>query len=104
VFRRFICGVPTHGLNKIFATLAREVDKEHYLESVQANFLQRSGSARFPRDEEFLAAFVVRDIYNYSRIRRYLLSKLENYQRKERINVAEYTIEHIRSHSDPPGI
>src|SRR5258708_1944431 len=95
VFRRFICGVPKHGLNKIFATLAREVDKEHYLESVQANFLQRSGSARFPRDEEFLAAFVVRDIYNYSRIRRYLLSKLENYQRKERVNVDEYTIEHI---------
>src|SRR5260370_36151131 len=41
VFRRLICGIPTHGLNKVFATLAKEINKEHYLESVQAIFLQR---------------------------------------------------------------
>ena len=94
VFRRLICGVPTHGLNKVFATLAREIDKDHYLESVQAIFLQRAAGARFPRDEEFRAAFVVKDMYNF-RNRHYLLSKLENYKRKERVNIDEYTIEHI---------
>ncbi len=96
VFRRLICGIPTHGLNKIFATLAREIEKDHYLESVQAIFLQRSGGARFPHDEEFQSAFVVKDIYNSpSRIRHYLLSKLENHKRKERVVIDEYTIEHI---------
>ncbi len=96
VFRRLICGIPTHGLNKVFATLAKEIDKEHYLESVQAIFLQRGAGARVPRDEEFEAAFAVKDIYNSpSRIRHYLLSKLENYKRKERVNIDDYTIEHI---------
>jgi uncharacterized protein with ParB-like and HNH nuclease domain/predicted transport protein len=94
VFRRLVCGIPTHGLNKVFATLAREIDKDHYLESVQAIFLQRSTGARFPRDEEFRAEFVVKDMYGF-RNRRYLLSKLENYKRKEHVNVDEYTIEHI---------
>jgi predicted transport protein len=96
VFRRLICGIPTHGLNKVFATLAKEINKEHYLESVQAIFLQRGAGARMPRDEEFQAAFVVKDIYNSpSRIRHYLLSKLENHKRKERVIMEEYTIEHI---------
>lgn len=96
VFRRLICGVPTHGLNRIFATLGREINKEHYLASVQAVLLQRSAGARFPRDEEFRPAFVIKDIYNSpSRIRHYLLSKLENYKRKERVIMEEFTIEHI---------
>jgi uncharacterized protein with ParB-like and HNH nuclease domain/predicted transport protein len=96
VFRRLICGVPSHGLNRVFATLAKEIDKEHYLESVQAIFLQKSAGARFPRDEEFQAALVVKDIYNApSRHRHYLLSKLENHKRKELVNIDEYTIEHI---------
>ncbi len=73
VFRRMISGLYATGLNKVFATLAKEIDKEHYLESVQANLLQRSGSARFPRDQEFQTAFVVKDIYNFLR-RHYLLS------------------------------
>ena len=94
VFRRAICGISTNGLNKIFATLAREIDKKHYLESVQSAFLMKLYGGRFPRDEEFRAAFVVKDVYNF-RNRNYLLRKLENYDRKEKVNVEEYTIEHI---------
>lgn len=94
VFRRAICGIPSNSLNKLFATLAREIDKEHYLESVQAAFLSKTGAARFPRDEEFRVEFVVKNIYNF-RNRNYLLSKLENDGHKEHVNVEEYTIEHI---------
>lgn len=94
VFRRAICGIPTNSLNKIFATLAKEIDKEHYLESVQANLLSRSGSGKFPGDDEFCAAFVVKDMYNYPR-RNYLLRKLESHGRKERVYVEGYTIEHV---------
>lgn len=94
VFRRLTCGVPTNGLNKVFVTLAKDIDKEHYLESVQATFLAKTRGGRFPNDEEFQAAFIVKDIYNL-RIRKYLLSKLENYDDKELVNVEKCTIEHI---------
>ena len=94
VLRRLICGIPTNALNKVFVTLAKEIDKAHYLESVQAAFLAKARNGRFPRDEEFRAAFVVKDIYNL-RIRKYLLSKLENYGQKELVQVENCTIEHI---------
>lgn len=94
VFRRLICGIPTNGLNKVFVTLAKEIDKEHYLESVQAAFLAKTRSGRFPRDEEFRAAFMVKDVYNL-RIRKYLLVRLENYGDKELVNIDACTIEHI---------
>ncbi len=99
VFRRLICGILTHGLNKVFANLAKglkDIDQEQYLEGVQQAFLLLEKGARFPRDEEFRASFVVKDMYNIrSRIRHYLFSKLENYQRRERVLIDEYTIEHV---------
>lgn len=94
VFRRVICGVPTNSMNKTFATLAKEIDKEHYLESVQVAFLQKDSYRRFPKDEEFRAAFMVKDVYNF-RSRNYMLRKLENHKSKERVNIEEFTIEHI---------
>lgn len=94
VFRRAICDIPTNTLNKTFATLAKEVDKKKYVESVTAAFLLKDSYRRFPSDEEFKAQFVQRDVYNLNR-RTYLLRKLENFGRKEPVNVEEYTIEHI---------
>src|SRR5205823_12406122 len=70
------------------------IDKDHYLENVQAALLSKGAGGRFPRDDEFRAAFVVKDVYNYSR-RNYLLSKLEGHNRKEQVYVEGYTIEHI---------
>ena len=94
VFRRVICGVPTNSMNKTFATLAKEIDKEYYLESVQVALLLKDSYRRFPKDEEFRAAFVVKDVYNF-RSRNYLLRKLENYGQKELVNVESCTLEHI---------
>lgn len=94
VFRRSICGIPTNSMNKTFATIKRELDKSRYRESVEAAFLAKDSYRRFPRDPEFVAAFVVRDVYNF-RSRNYLLRKLENEGRKEPITIEEYTIEHI---------
>ncbi|GCF11075.1 DUF262 and DUF1524 domain-containing protein [Dictyobacter arantiisoli] len=94
VFRRAICGIPTNALNKVFTTLGAEIDKEHYLESLQAALYTRTGSGRFPRDDEFRAYFVTKDVYNSPR-RNYLLSKLENYNRKEQVHTLNYTIEHV---------
>jgi predicted transport protein len=49
---------------------------------------------RFPNDTEFEKEIVTKDVYNF-RSRNYLLSRLENYNRKEPVNIDDYTIEHI---------
>lgn len=94
VFRRAICSIPTNSMNKTFATLSRAVNKDHYLESIQAHLLLLPSYRRFPKDEEFRRDLKSRDLYNF-RSRSYWLRRLENYGRKERVPVDEYTIEHI---------
>jgi uncharacterized protein with ParB-like and HNH nuclease domain/predicted transport protein len=94
VFRRAVCAIPTNSLNKTFATFARALKKDRYLESIQAHLLLLPSYRRFPSDEEFKRELKTRDLYNI-RSRSYWLRRLENYGRKERVPVAEYTIEHI---------
>ena len=94
VFRRSICSIPTNSLNKTFATFGRTLKKDRYLESVQAQLQSLPSYRRFPLDEEFEREIKVRDLYNFPR-RSYWLRRLENYGRKERVPVNEYTIEHI---------
>lgn len=94
VFRRAICGVPTNSLNKTFATMSKEINKEKYLESVQVVLALKDSYKRFPNNEEFIRELIVKDVYNF-RNRNYLLRKLENYKRKEVVDIESYTIEHI---------
>ena len=86
-------------MNKTFSTLLRVVDKENYLESVFAQFLLLRSYRRFPRDEEFKREIQVRDLYNF-RSRSYWLRRMENHNRKERVQVEEYTVEHIMPQND----
>ena len=94
VFRRAVCAIPTNSMNKTFATFSRALRKDRYLESIQAHLLGMPSYRRFPADEEFQQELAVRDLYNFPR-RSYWLRRLENYGRKERVPVDEYTIEHI---------
>jgi len=94
VFRRAICSIPTNSLNKTFATFSKALKKDRYLESIKAHFIMLPSYRRFPNDEEFKREFQTRDLYNFAR-RSYWLRKIENHDRKERVNVDEYTIEHI---------
>ena len=94
VFRRAVCAIPTNSLNKTFATFGRSLKKDRYLESIQAHLLTLPSYRRFPNDEEFRRELVTRDLYNIPR-RSYWLRRLENHDRKERVPVDEYTIEHI---------
>jgi len=94
VFRRVICGIPTNSLNKTFANLYKEIDKKDYLDSLKEAFLLRDSYRRFPNDEEFRRELIVKDIYSL-RNRNYLLRKLENFERKEIVNIESCTIEHI---------
>lgn len=94
VFRRAISAIPTNSLNKTFATFTKALKKDRYLESIQAHFLTLPSYRRFPRDEEFQRDMQTRDLYHF-RSRSYWLRRFENYDRKERVPVDEYTIEHI---------
>lgn len=99
VFRRLICGIPTNALNKVFITLSKELDKQSYYESFQVALLRKDSYKRFPSDDEFKREFVIKDVYNL-RNRNYLLHKLENINRKEKVYIEDYTIEHIMPQND----
>lgn len=94
VFRRAICAIPTNSLNKTFATFGRALKKDRYLNSVRAHFLAMPSYRRFPKDEEFVNEIKTRDLYNFPR-RSYWLRRFENFGRKERVQVDDYTIEHV---------
>jgi uncharacterized protein with ParB-like and HNH nuclease domain len=99
VWRRFILGLPTNALNKIFMNLYDKVKLDNYLHSIQLSLLQRSGIQRFPKNAEFLEALKNKDIYNIkSKNRTYLLERLENHNNREPVlidNNPDITVEHI---------
>lgn len=99
VWRRFILGLPTNALNKIFMGLYEKVDIENYLYSVQLALLSKTGTQRFPKNVECVDALRTKDVYNIkSKNRVYLLERLENYKNKEYVQIennSDITIEHI---------
>lgn len=95
VFRRAVCAIPTNSLNKTFATFSKVLKKDRYLESIRAHLLSLPSYRRFPSDEEFVRDLQTRDLYHFGTRRTYWLRRLENHNRKERVPVDEYTIEHI---------
>ena len=102
VFRRAICAIPTNSMNKTFATFGKALNKDRYLESIQAHFLTLPSYRRFPGDDEFRRDLHTRDLYNF-RSRSYWLRRLENHGRRERVPVDEYTIEHILPQNPDPA-
>ena len=62
-WRRFIIGLPTNALNKIFMRLYEDVDSQNYLESIQISLLKKKGSQRFPRNKEVINTLREKDMY-----------------------------------------
>lgn len=106
VWRRFILGLVTNALNKIFMNLYDKVDKENYLYSIQKSLVERSGSQRFPKDQEVIDALKFKDVYNINTKNRvYLLERLENFKCTEKVKIkdqAEITTEHIFPQNPDP--
>jgi hypothetical protein len=98
-WRRFIVGLPTNALNKIFMTLYDKVDVTDYLGSIQKWLITRPGSQRLPKNTEIIDVLRVKDVYNIkSKNRMYLLERLENFENTERVIIdgnEDITIEHI---------
>lgn len=97
IFRRAVCGLPNNSLDRIFMDVfcKMNMDDEYtYLENLNETFLELQAQKRYPRDKDFERHFWNKDMYNFPR-RDYLLRKLENYERKEPIEVNQYTVEHV---------
>jgi predicted transport protein len=95
IIRRLVCDLPTNALNKIFLAFGRSLSKDQYVESVAARYHLLTGTGRFPNDEEFKRDFEIRDFYNISKRRNYLLNKLTNFGTNEPVIIDALTIEHI---------
>ena len=105
-WRRFILGLPTNALNKIFMSLYDKVEHTNYLFSIQKSLLQRTGVQRFPKNSELIDAIKVKDVYNIkSKNRAYLLERLENFDNKEPVLIdgnQDITVEHIFPQNPDP--
>lgn len=97
-WRRFIVGLPTNALNKIFMNLYTEVSKDNYLYSIQKALLKKKGVGRFPSNSEIEIILAEKDLYNIqSKNKLYFFELLENYNNREyvKIDSPSITIEHI---------
>jgi len=106
VWRRFIVGLPTNALNKIFMALYEKINPSKYLYSLQVSLLQRTGAVRFPKNTEVTNALRDKDVYNIkNKNRTYFLERLENYQNTEPVAIEgndKITIEHIFPQNPDP--
>jgi uncharacterized protein with ParB-like and HNH nuclease domain len=98
VVRRFVCGVPTHGLNKIFAPLYEQARKsEDFLVGLKKTL--SSNTRSYPRDEEFRERLGTAPLYGGGdRLKKtkLLLERLEVAQgHKELVPGTILTIEHV---------
>ncbi|MCQ2787969.1 DUF262 and DUF1524 domain-containing protein [Helicobacter pylori] len=93
--RRAVCGLGSKGLNKIFPSFTKKINKDQYLESIEAHFLSlEKTTGKFPKDSEFRDSFITIDFYKLQK-KEYFFERLENFDTKEPVNTKECTIEHI---------
>lgn len=105
--RRFVVGIPTNALNKIFATAFSEItklrtDNQPYYDLFAYMLLRRTGSGRFPSDTDFKEAFATKNMYALRAAwRDYLFDVLENGESKDVRDISraleegDISIEHI---------
>ena len=99
IVRRGVCNIQTNALNKIFATLSKEVENNKLSDSkfsqvVLFVLLGKTSTGIFPRDVQFKEALISRDMYSFKQCK-YLLRKFISYENKKNVDINNLTIEHI---------
>ncbi|WP_341352164.1 GmrSD restriction endonuclease domain-containing protein [Helicobacter pylori] len=93
--RRAVYRPGSGGLNKVFASFTKKINKDQYRESIKAHFLSlEKTTGKFPKDSEFRDSLITIDFYHFKKIK-YFLERLEKFDTKEPVNTQECTIEHI---------
>ena len=110
--RRIICNLPSNVLNKVFATLHRDIlnhiskagngTEPTYSDVLIYVLLKKGRSSAFPTDEDVAGDFISRQVYKMpTNQRMFILERLENRDNNERYDVVKelteknITIEHI---------
>ena len=110
--RRIICNLPSNALNKVFATLHRDVinnlskavegTNPTYTDVLIYLLLKKGRSSVFPKDDEVKEDFATRQVYKMpTNLRMFILERMENRDSKECHDVVKQltektiSIEHI---------
>ncbi|WP_097689847.1 DUF262 and DUF1524 domain-containing protein [Helicobacter pylori] len=94
ICRRAVCGLGTNGLNKVFASFTKHIQKDEYFKSLKAHFVYLTEKQRFPNNDEFKKLFITIDFYHFQK-KEYFLERLENFDTKEPVDTQKCNIEHI---------
>ncbi len=93
--RRAVCGLRSSGLNKIFPSFTKKINKDQYLESIKAHFLSlEKTTGKFPKDSEFRDSLITIDFYRFKK-KEYFLKRLEKFDTKEPVDTQKCEVEHI---------
>ncbi|GAA8350954.1 DUF262 and DUF1524 domain-containing protein [Helicobacter pylori] len=95
ICRKKVCEPGSKGLNKVFPSFTKKINKDQYLESIEAHFLSlEKTTGKFPKDSEFKDSFITIDFYKFKK-NKYFLERLENFDTKEPVDTQKCNIEHI---------
>lgn len=96
MIRRFVCGVPTYGLNKVFPALYAQVSQNT---SVIAGLKDALRTKNYPRDAEFRERFVSSKLYgsgDRTEKTKIILERLEeSFEHLEPVAFSSLQIEHV---------
>jgi len=104
--RRIICDLPSNALSKVFLALANDVSRlggtDNFVNKMKYILTSKEGKARFPKDDEFDAGLLCKNVYQMPKqYKAYLFERFENGDSFEyrsiydRLDGGDYTIEHI---------
>ncbi|WP_187920381.1 DUF262 and DUF1524 domain-containing protein [Helicobacter pylori] len=98
ICRRAVCGLGSNGLNKIFPSFTKKIDKNQYLESIKVHFLSlEKTTGKFPKDSEFKDSLITKELYDPKKTKKIksFLERLEKFDTEEPVDTQECTTEHI---------
>ena len=99
IVRRQFCGLPTASLNKAFISLINSLKDENIKESILVSLLKFNNTQIFPKNSDFKANFIHKDIYNM-KSKNAILKIIEDHSNKEELKSSNYTVEHILPQGD----
>ncbi|GHQ99562.1 hypothetical protein VN1241_11950 [Helicobacter pylori] len=67
ICRRAVCGFGTNGLNKVFLSFTKHIQKNEYFKSLKAHFGYLTEKQRFPNNDEFKDCFITIDFYRFKK-------------------------------------
>lgn len=101
ILRRLICSKPTNALNKICISLIKKIasffdnnKSDNFIDYMSLSLIDLKGSGEFPDDSNVINSIIEKDVYK-NILAKFILTKLELLNSKEKIDTDNITIEHI---------